>query len=135
MNETLQQILAAAVPVLCLLITAGGAYLVALLRKATEALKKKADNASARKYIDMAYEAVNKAVMATAQTFVDALKADGTFTKDKQVEAFNRAKNTAMEILGNEAINALEEIYGDFDTWINTLIEHDCRIYSYIHKK
>lgn len=135
MNETLQQILAAAVPVLCLLITAGGAYLVALLRKATEALKKKNDNAVSRKYIDMAYEAVNKAVMATAQTFVDALKEEGTFTKDKQIEAFNMAKNTALEILGNEAINALEEIYGDFDTWINTLIEHDCRIYSYIRKK
>ena len=135
MNEHLQQILAAAVPVLCLLITAGGAYLVALIRKATEALKQKADNETARKYIDMAYGAVNKAVMATAQTFVDALKKEGAFTKEKQIEAFNMAKNTALEILGNEAIAALDEIYGDFDTWINTLIEHDCRIYSQIYKK
>lgn len=135
MNETLQQILAAAVPVLCLLITAGGAYLVALLRKATAALKKKADNEKATKYIDMAYGAVSRAVMATAQTFVDALKEEGAFTKDKQIEAFNMAKNTALEILGNEAISALNEIYGDFDTWINTLIEHDCRIYSKLYKK
>ena len=135
MNETLQQILAAAVPVLCLLITAGGAYLVALLRKATDALKKKADNEKTTKYIDMAYGAVSRAVMATSQTFVDALKEEGTFTKDKQIEAFNMAKNTALEILGDEAIAALNEIYGAFDTWINTLIEHDCRIYSKLYKK
>ena len=34
MNETMQQIVNACVPVLCLLITAGGAYLVALLKSA-----------------------------------------------------------------------------------------------------
>ena len=35
MNETMQQIVNACVPVLCLLITTGGAYLVALLKKRT----------------------------------------------------------------------------------------------------
>ena len=32
MNENMQQIVSACVPVLCLLITAGGGYLVALVR-------------------------------------------------------------------------------------------------------
>ena len=40
MNETMQQIVSACVPVLCLLITAGGAYAVALLRRETAKLQK-----------------------------------------------------------------------------------------------
>ena len=35
MNEAMTQILNAATPILCLLITAGGAYLVALLKRQT----------------------------------------------------------------------------------------------------
>lgn len=44
MNETMQQIVNACVPVLCLLITAGGAYLVALLKKRTAQIEKELDN-------------------------------------------------------------------------------------------
>ena len=130
-NEILQQIIAAAVPVLCLLITAGGAYLVALLRKATDALKKKADNEKINKYIEMAELAVHSAVNATSQTFVDALKREDAFTKEKQIEAFNMAKNTVLEILSETAVAALNEIYGDFDTWLNAQIEANCHIYAW----
>ena len=44
MNETMQQIVSACVPVLCLLITAGGAYAVALLRRETAKIQQKIDN-------------------------------------------------------------------------------------------
>lgn len=127
MNETLQQIANACVPVLCLLITAGGAYLVALLRRETAQLQKGLDNDAADKYMDMACEAVAQAVTYTAQTFVDTLKAEGAFTKAKQMEAFTKAKDKALEILGDTAVDALGEIYGDFDAWINTKIEQVCR--------
>ena len=100
MNETLQQILTACVPVLCLLITAGGAYMVALLRRETAQLEKEIDNETVSKYMDMAVDAVAQAVAFTAQTFVDSLKAEGKFTK---------------------------EMYGDFDAWIETKIEQACR--------
>ena len=127
MNEYMQQIANAATPILCLLITALGLYLVALLRKATAKLKDQAENNTADKYIDMACEAVAQAVMATAQTFVDTLKAEGAFTKEKQLEAFNMAKETALAILGETVVTALNGIYGDFDAWINTRIEAQCR--------
>lgn len=127
MNEFFQPIAEAARPVLCLLILALGTYLVSLLRKATNNIEKQTDSKTADKYIEMAYEAVATAVMATAQTFVDALKAENAFTKEKQLEAFNIAKQTALAILGETAVAALTEIYGDFDTWINTEIEAQCR--------
>lgn len=127
MNETMQQIVSACVPILCLLITAGGAYAVALLRRETAKIQQQIDNETASKYMDMAADAVAQAVTYTAQTFTDALKAEGKFTKEKQIEAFNKAKNKTLEILGDAAVNALGEIYGDFDTWVETKIEQVCR--------
>lgn len=127
MNETMQQIVSACVPVLCLLITAGGAYLVALLKKRTAQIEKELDNETAAKYMNMAADAVAQAVTYMAQTFTDALKAEGKFTKEKQIEAFNKAKEKTLEILGDTAVAALGEIYGDFDTWVETKIEQVCR--------
>lgn len=127
MSETLQQIANACVSVLCLLITAGGAYLVALLRKKTAQMQQELDNAKASKYMDMACDAVAQAVTYTAQTFVDTLKAEGAFTQEKQLEAFQKAKDKVLEILGDAALHALDEIYGDFDVWLDTKIEQVCR--------
>lgn len=127
MNEFIQQIREAAVPVLCLLITAGGGYLVALLNKYTAQLQQKNDNDTVDKYMSMACDAVTQAVTYTAQTFVDALKAEGAFTKEKQLEAFNIAKGKVLDILGETAISALWEIYGDLDAWLDTKIEQVCR--------
>lgn len=127
MSETMQQIMSACLPVLCLLITAGGAYAVALLRRETARIEKELDNETATKYMNMAADAVAQAVTYTAQTFTDALKAEGKFTKEKQLEAFNKAKEKTLEILGDAAVNALGEIYGDFDTWVETKIEQVCR--------
>ena len=92
MNEAMTQILNAATPILCLLITAGGAYLVALLKRHTAQIEKDLDNETATKYMNMAVDAVAQAVAYTAQTFADSLKAEGKFTKEKQLEAFEKSK-------------------------------------------
>lgn len=127
MSEIMQQIVGALVPVLCLLITAGGAYLVTLVKHQTAQLQQKLDNETLNKYMDMAADAVVQAVTYTAQTFVDALKAQGAFTKDKQLEAFQKSKEKVLEILGDTAVEALNSLYGDFDTWLTTKIEQVCR--------
>ena len=127
MTEFLQQIVAACIPILCLLITAGGAYLIAFLRKKTAQLQQEVDNKTANKYIGMASDAVSQAVAFVAQTYVDALKADDAFTKPRQLEAFTMAKDKALQILGDTAIDALNEIYGDLDLWLTTKIEQECR--------
>ena len=127
MNEITQQIVSACVPVLCLLITAGGGYLVALLRKQTEQLQQQFNNDTASKYIKLACDAAEQAVTYTAQTFVDALKAEGGFTKEKQHEAYRTARDVALIILGKTAEQALYEIFDDFETWLDTRIEMECR--------
>lgn len=65
--------------------------------------------------MNMAVDAVAQAVAYTAQTFADSLKAEGKFTKEKQLEAFEKSKNKTLEILGDTTVAALREIYGDFD--------------------
>ena len=127
MNSVWQQILDALIPVICLIITAGGAYLVALVKRETNQLQEKLNNEQLNKYMDMAADAVAQSVTYVAQTFVDTLKEQGAFTKEKQIEAFNLAKEKILEILGETVVNALNEAYGDFDTWITTKIEQTCR--------
>lgn len=127
MNDALTQILTACVPVLCLLITAGGAYAVALIKRSTARVEQQLDNEMATKYIEMASEAVAQAVAFTSQTFADALKTEGAFTKEKQIEAFNIAKNKALEIMTDTAMDAINDVYGDLDTWLETKIEQACR--------
>ncbi len=127
MNEIMQQIVDAFIPILCLLITAGGGYLVALLRRQTQQIEKELNSETASKYIELATDAVEQAVTYTAQTFVDALKAEGSFTKEKQLEAFQKARDKVLEILGDTTVKALGEIYGDFDAWLDTKIEQVCR--------
>lgn len=127
MTDFLQQLAAACIPILCLLITAGGAYLIALLRKKTAQLQQEVDNKTANKYIGIASEAVSQAVAFVAQTYVDALKDENAFTKERQLEAFTMAKDKVLQILGDTAIDALNEIYGDLDLWLTTKIEQECR--------
>jgi len=127
MNEVMTQIVTACVPVLCLLITAGGAYAVALIRRGTAKIEKQIDNELASKYIDMASEAVVQAVAYTSQVFADSLKVDGAFTKEKQIEAFNMAKDKALEIISDTSLKAINDVYGDLDAWLDTKIEQACR--------
>ena len=62
MTETMQQITDALIPILCLLITAGGGYLVALLRRQTQQIEKDLNSETASKYIELATAAVEQAV-------------------------------------------------------------------------
>ena len=130
MNEIMQQIATACVPVLCLLITASGTYLVTLLRKKTSQLQQQLDNETASKYMGMACDAVSQSVAYISQTYVDTLKSEGAFTKEKQKVAFESAKSMTLKILGDTAVEALKEIYNDFDAWLDTKIEESCRVYK-----
>lgn len=126
MANGFNDIFQAAIPILCLLITAGGAYLVALLKRETVKIEKQLDNEIVAKYIDMANEAITSSVIYVTQTFVEALKKNQAFDKEKQIEAFNMAKKRTIEILGETTVRALQEIYGDLDAFIDTRIEQIC---------
>ncbi len=118
--ETWNQIFTAIIlPLLTALV---GLAVVWLNKKRTE-LAAKIKDETAKKYYDLATEAVLKAVQYTTQTYVDSLKKSGTFTKEAQEEAFSRSKMLAESMITQSAKEIITEAYGDFNTWIATQIE------------
>ena len=112
----LQAAIVAAVPVLV-------TYLVKFLKAKVDETTTKIDNELIRAYLQEATDAVLQAVTYTSQTYVDTLKKLGKFDAEAQKEAFNKAKDVALELLTAEAQGLIVDLYGDITTWLNTKIE------------
>lgn len=74
-------------------------------------------------WIDSLTKLVDDAVVATNQTFVDALKKQGSFTEEKWNEAFDRTKTSVINSLSKVAIDTLKGAVGDLDVYLETLIQ------------
>ena len=96
--------------------------------KATAAhLAVQTKNETVERYLEDITDAICTAVTYTSQTYVDRLKADGKFDKDKQTEALNTAVEQAKKLLTAEARNFLEEAYGDLSAYLISKIEAEVR--------
>jgi hypothetical protein len=62
-------------------------------------------------------------VMATNQTYVEALKKENAFTEEAQKEAFVRTYNNVMAILNEDCYEYLAMITADVETFIINKIE------------
>lgn len=120
MNEIIQTILTAiliaAIPVIT-------SEFVKFLKVQVQGIKEKTKQEKLNKYIDRATKVITDVVEAISQTTVDTLKKQGAFDKEKQKEAFNKAKTEILEILTEESKEALKEAYGDLDIWLQSQIE------------
>jgi len=108
--------------VLPLLVAVSG-YLITYMRKKAAEITNNIENQTIRYYIQEANDIVLQAVETTFQTFVEDLKAKGEFTKEAQLEAFNKAKDIALSLLTAEAREIIIEMYGDLDLWLKSKIE------------
>lgn len=70
-----------------------------------------------------ATEIVTDAVRVTFQTYVESLKNSGSFGKDEQLIALNKAKDIITSELTEELKTFISENYGDLQTWIKNQIE------------
>ena len=118
--ELLQAIATAAIPVCA-------AYLVQYLRRKSEQIIAQTDNMTIKAFLVEATDAVSTAVTYTSQTFVDALKKEGNFNKDKQQEALKKSLDKAISLLSEPAKKALEDIYGDLRAYLTSKIEAEVR--------
>lgn len=57
------------------------------------------------------------------QTYVEALKKEGSFNKNAQLIALNKAKDIVLAQLSDDIKDYINKNFGDVDTWINTQIE------------
>lgn len=81
------------------------------------------NDATFTKYMTLLQDTVVSCVIATNQTYVESLKAQGKFDAEAQKEALKRTYDAVMTILTEDAINYLNEALGDFDAYVNTMIE------------
>ena len=114
--ELLHAIATAAIPVCA-------AYLVQYLHRKSEQIIAQTDNMPIKAFLAEAKDVVSTAVTYTSQTFVDALKKEGKFDKDKQQEALNKSLDKAI----SWAKNALEDIDGDLAAYLTSKIEAEVR--------
>lgn len=81
-----------------------------------------------QRYIEMLANTIETCVIATNQTYVNALKDKNAFTLEAQKEAFEITKNAILAILGEEGQNYLKQIYGDLNIYIMKEIEKNVNI-------
>lgn len=89
----------------------------------TALIKNKVGNETLSRYLTEAVGIVNNAVKATYQTYVQSLKAAGTFDKEAQTAALEKAKYAALSQLSEDAREYIRSMYGDLDKWLETQIE------------
>ncbi len=104
------------------------AYVVKFINMKSVEIQANVDNDMADKYIAMVADTVSACVIATNQTYVEALKKNNAFTAEAQKEAFTLTYNAVMAILTDEAKEYLAEIYGDVAAYITNKIEAEVNI-------
>ena len=99
------------------------AYLVKFIDTKMKALSASRESELEKKYINMLDNTITSCVIATNQTYVEALKKENAFTAEAQKEAFNQTYNAIMAILSEEAKKYLTEAVGDLNLYITQNIE------------
>lgn len=98
-------------------------YLVSWIKVKTNELQQKNDNELYDKYLGLLETTIVDCVIATNQTYVDALKAEGKFDAEAQKIAFTKTYEAVLQILTEDAKEYLTNALGDFNAFVNAKIE------------
>lgn len=105
------------------LLIIGSTYLIYFLSVKTKEIKDKTDNDTFDKYLDMLNNTITQCVIATTQTYVEALKKEGKFDAEAQKIAFQKTYDNVMSILTAESKYYLQTALGDLEAYVNNKIE------------
>lgn len=103
-------------------------YLIKLINKKAQNLEENTFNELEKKYINMLNNTISDCVIATTQTYVDSLKAQGKFTPEAQKEAFNKTYEAVITLLTEEAKEYLDIAIGDLNLYITQRIEAEVKL-------
>jgi hypothetical protein len=104
------------------------AYFVKWIGVKTEELKEETKNEKTEKYLDMLNNTITNCVIATTQTYVDTLKAQGAFDMEAQKTAFTMTYEAVAKLLTDEATEYLNEAVGDLNLYITQKIEAEVNL-------
>ena len=112
------------IPLLGILTT----YIVKYIQVKSAEITKNTDNTLIDKYTGMLADTISACVLATNQTYVEALKKQGNFDAEAQKNAFNMTLDAVMNILSEDAKEYLSEAFGDLNSYIASQIEASINI-------
>lgn len=98
-------------------------YLVQYIKAKGNEIAANVDSELASKYIVMLTTTITDCVVATNQTYVEALKKEGKFDKEAQAKAFQMTYDAVMDILTDDAKEYLNNFYGDLSLYLSKRIE------------
>ena len=104
------------------------AYAVKFIKIKGDEIAVKLNNEKANKYIALVSQTITDCVIATNQTYVEALKKDNAFTADAQKAAFQMTYDAVMSVLTDNAKDYIVAIYGDLSAYIATKIEAEVNL-------
>lgn len=99
------------------------AYVIKYINAKGNEIAANVDSELASKYIVMLTTTIADCVVATNQTYVEALKKEGKFDKDAQAKAFQMTYDAVMDILTDDAKEYLANFYGDLTLYLTKRIE------------
>ena len=98
-------------------------YIVNYIKAKTAELNTNNSNEILVKYLTMLSDTVCDCVIATNQTYVNALKAQGKFDAEAQKIAFEMTYKAIIAVLSDDAKTYLTNMYGDLTVFITNMIE------------
>lgn len=98
-----------------------------MIKQAAERAAANTDDIKKQGYIKEIADAITDAVAATSQTYVDALKKAGAFTKEAQEEAAQKSLTACLASISPAAKAFAEAAYGDLTTYLANRIEAEVR--------
>ena len=98
-------------------------YIVNYIKAKTLELNTTNTNEVLVKYLTMLSDTVCDCVIATNQTYVNSLKAQGKFDAEAQKVAFEMTYKAVIAVLSDDAKEYLTNIYGDLSIYITNMIE------------
>lgn len=103
-------------------------YLVIFIKQKSKELQETTDNELYKKYIELLQDTIIRCVIATNQTYVEALKNKNAFDKEAQAQAFKMTYDAVMAILTDDAKEYLSNVLGDLEVYITKLIEAEVNV-------
>lgn len=107
------------VPLLGVLTT----FAVQFFRTKIAEMKAKEENEKVLKYLDILNKTIEECVIATNQTYVEAMKNQNIFDLDAQRAAFLMTSQNVYSIMSEEAMRTLSLAFDDLDELIRQKIE------------
>ena len=99
-------------------------YTIILVKDKIKVLQEQSNSEIVDRYLGLLNNTIEQCVIATNQTYVDTLKAEGSFDAAAQKVAFQKTVDAVMAILEEDSVYYLNCIVGDLSKYIEQRIEY-----------